>query len=164
MEFVVNVNYCGKLKQPINLKSLNVPNSILHVRPHQLVIKTSKGTLILFSSGRFRVMGCVDAVEASCLAFKYTFLIDSNDIPEIYSQSYTSTVKLGYKINLHALSQCDDTFYEPELFAAVRMLKYNPVSVNVFSSGSIVACGLKEPEDFYLIILEIDALCNLINK
>jgi len=160
----VNVNYRGKMKHPINLKSLNVPNSKLHARPHQLVIKDKNGTVILFSSGRFRVMGCVDAVEASCLAFKYTFLIDSNDIPEIYSQSYTSHTKLKYDVNLHKLSQCDDTFYEAELFAAVRMLKYNPVSVNVFSSGSIVACGLKEPEDFYLIILEIDALCNLINK
>ena len=66
-------------------------------------------------------------------------------------------------MNLLKLCQCENTLCEPELFAAVRKLKYNPVSVNVFSTGSIVACGLKEPEDFCIIVKEIDALYNLIN-
>ena len=72
-------------------------------------------------------MGCVDAIDASFLAFKYTDLID-NDIPELYSQSYTSVVKLGYEINLDKLAECSETLYIPELFAAVRVTKYNPVS------------------------------------
>ena len=122
-----------------------------------------KGTVVLFSSGSFRVMGCVDAIEASFLAFHYIDQINCDDIPEIYSQSYTSRTKLGYNVNLLKLCQCEKTLYEPELFAAVRMLKYNPVSVNVFSTGSIVACGLKEPDDFCIIVKEIDALCKLIN-
>jgi len=108
-------------------------------------------------------MGCVDAIDASFLAFKYTLQIDNEDIPEIYSQSYTSSAKLGYSVNLFKLAKCDKTFYEPELFAAVRMTKYNPVSVNVFSTGSVVVCGLKEPEDAYIILSELDALCKSIN-
>ena len=127
------------------------------------MIKTETGTLILFSSGKFRVMGCVDAVDATFFAFTYTNKIDSDDVPEIYSQSYTSHTKLGYNVNLCKLSMCEKTLYEPELFTAVRMMKYNPVSVNVFSSGSIVACGLKEPEHFYAIICDIDTLCKSIN-
>jgi len=49
------------------------------------------------------------------------------------------------------------------LFGAFQMTKYNPVSVNVFSTGSIVACGLKEPEDMHIIIKELDELCKSIN-
>ena len=127
------------------------------------MIKDVKGTVILFSSGSFRVMGCADAIKAAFLLYSCLEKIDDDDIPELYCQSYTSRTKLSRKINLSKLCECDDTFYEPELFAAVRMIKYNPVSVNVFSTGAIVACGLKEPEDFYPIINDIDALCKSIN-
>src|SRR5438552_6432580 len=99
MEFVVNVNYQGILRHPINLKNLNVPNSKLHLKHRQLVIKDEKGTVILFASCSFRVIGCVDVLDASVLAFKYTLPIDKNDVPEIYSQSYTSVASLGYSIN-----------------------------------------------------------------
>ena len=105
-------------------------------------------------------MGCVDAIDASFLAFKYSDLIDTNDIPELYSQSYTSVVKLGYEINLDKLAECRETLYIPELFAAVRVTKYNPVSVNVFRTGSVVACGLKEPEHIHDILSDLKVLIN----
>jgi TATA-box binding protein (TBP) (component of TFIID and TFIIIB) len=108
-------------------------------------------------------MGCVDILDASFLAFKYLAAIDDEDYPEIYSQSYTSSAKLGYCVNLLKLSTCDNTLYIPELFAAVRMTKYNPISVNVFSTGSIMVCGLKEPEYMYIILKELDELCKVIN-
>jgi len=127
------------------------------------VIKDEKGTLIFFSSGKFRIMGCVDPIEATCLALKYCCDIDNDDIPEIYSQSYTSTYKLDYNVNPSKLSHCKYTLYTPELFTALRITRYNPVSVNVFSTGSIVACGLKEPEDMYIIIKELDELIKSIN-
>src|SRR6266849_1998389 len=132
MEYVVNANYRGSMQKCIDLKSVNVPNSKLYAKPHQLVIWDENGTLILFPSGRFRTMGCVDAVDAHFLALKYTFVIDCEDIPEITSQSYTSSYKLGYSVNLYKLAKCNKTLYEPELFGAIRMTKYNPVSVNVF--------------------------------
>ena len=108
-------------------------------------------------------MGCIDAIDAAFLALKYICEIDKDDIPEIYSQSYTCTYKLPFNVNLHKMSQCANTMYNPELFGAIRMTKYNPVSVNVFSTGSIVACGLKEPEDMRVIIQEISNLRYLIN-
>src|SRR5438093_5603371 len=88
MEFVVNANYRGSMKRRIDLKSVNAPNSKLYVKPHQLVIKDEKGTLIFFSSGRFRIMGCMDTVDAHFLALKYTFDIDCEDTPNIYWKSY----------------------------------------------------------------------------
>ena len=105
-------------------------------------------------------MGCVDAIDASFLAIKYTDLIDTNDIPELYSQSYTSVVKLGHEINLNKLAECNQTLYIPEQFAAVRVTKYNPVSVNVFRTGSVVVCGLKEPEHIYTILSDLNVLIN----
>ena len=151
------------MKKPIDLENLIIPNSKLHVKPHQLVIKDKKGTLIFFRNGSFRVMGCIDVLDASFLAFSYISRIDCDDVPKIYSQSYTSAATLGYNGNMYKLAKCDKTFYKPELFAAVCMTKYNSVFINVFSTGSVVACGLKEPEDFYIILKEIDSLCKLIN-
>lgn len=107
-------------------------------------------------------MGCVDELDAAFLALKYTLQIDDEHFPEIQSQSYTSRVKLGYQVNLKKLvEQQQQILYEPELFCAVRMMKYKPLSVNVFSTGAIVVCGLREPEDIYDIVSDINDLCQL---
>lgn len=109
-------------------------------------------------------MGCIDPIEASLLAYKYTSLIDNKDYPVLCSQTCTSIAKLGYSVNLYKLSECKNTLFIPELFAACRMTSYNPVSVNIFSTGSVVACGLKEPEDMIIILNDIDKICKSINK
>jgi TATA-box binding protein (TBP) (component of TFIID and TFIIIB) len=160
MELVVNVNYRGKLKNPINLKKLNVPNSKYHSIPHQLVIKDDKGTLVLFSSGKFRVMGCIDELDATFLAYKYIEQL-TDDYPDIIIQSYTSVAKLGHNVDLNKLSACKDTKYEPEIFAAVRMSKYKPISVNVFHTGSVVVCGLKRADDIFDILTDLKSIINM---
>src|SRR5277367_3330978 len=160
MELVVNVNYRGKLKSCINLKKIDVVNSKYYTAPHQVVIKDAKGTLIFFSSGKFRVMGCVDELEAAFLAYKYIKQIASDEYPDISVQSYTSIAKLGLEINLDKLCNCADTLYNSELFAAVQMTRYPPVSVNVFRTGSVVACGLREPEHIYDILSDLKSIIN----
>ena len=105
-------------------------------------------------------MGCIDVIDATFMAFKYINLIDTNDFPEIYSQSYTSVVKLGLKINLDKLSEYEKTLFIPELFAAVRVTKYNPVSINVFRNCSVMVCGLKEPEHIHAILSDLSVLIN----
>ena len=124
------------------------------------MIKDEKGTVVLFKSGNFRVMGCIDDMEAALLLAKYF----DNQYPEIYLQSYTCTAKLGFSVNLYKLSKCNNTRFDPELFCAVRMTKYNPISVNVFSTGSIVACGLMELAYMNVIFNEIVNVCKLINE
>jgi TATA-box binding protein (TBP) (component of TFIID and TFIIIB) len=160
MEFVVNVNYRGKLKNPINLKEINVPSSEYHSVPNQLVIKDEKGTIVLFSSGKFRVMGCIDELDATFLAYKYIEQFTSDDYPDISIQSFTSVAKLEHDVNLNKLAQCNDTNYQPEIFAAVRMTKYKPLSVNVFHTGSIVVCGLKDPEYIFDILKDLESIIN----
>lgn len=107
----------------------------------------------------------MDELDAAFLALKYTLQIDDEHFPQIRSQSYTSRAKLGYQVNLKKLvehqQQQQQILYEPELFCAVRMMKYKPLSVNVFSTGAIVVCGLREPEDIYDIVSDIHDLCHL---
>src|SRR5277367_1117643 len=160
MENVVNANFRGKLKNPINLKTINLENCKYYTNPHQLVIKEDKGTLILFGSGKFRVMGCVDELDAAFLAYKYIEQIASDDFPNMFVQSYMSVAKLGCSVDLIKLSQCKDTLYNPELFAAVQLTKYKPASVNVFSTGSVVVCGLREPNYMHVIVNDILILIN----
>src|SRR5271156_4283556 len=57
---VVNVNYrtsTGKTIDFQNAYSLLV-NSKLHTKPTQLVVKSEKGSVLMFRTGRIRIMGC----------------------------------------------------------------------------------------------------------
>jgi len=71
MKFVCNANYRGEFGKSINLRKVNIPNSKLCMKPYQLVVKGTNGTLVIFSNGKFRVMGCIDELEASFLAFAH---------------------------------------------------------------------------------------------
>ena len=62
-------------------------------------------------------------------------------------QSLTVTYNVGFEINILELARRmppRERMYEPELFPALRLTKFNPVCVNVFSSGKIVILGLRE--------------------
>ena len=69
MEFACNANFKGEFGKNVDLCQLHksTPNSKLCMKPYQLVVKDLKGTLILFSNGKFRTMGCIDELEASFL-------------------------------------------------------------------------------------------------
>ena len=40
----------------------------------------------------------------------------------------------------------DAFVYEPELFPALRIREYNPASVNVFTTGKVIVCGLRDAD------------------
>jgi TATA-box binding protein (TBP) (component of TFIID and TFIIIB) len=151
---VVNANYRLTHDKPINLKNTHLlfpSNSKLYVKPSQLVIKDDKGTILLFGNGNMRIMGCIDELEATFLAYKYTMMLDGDDcnFQPVYSQSMTVRVAYNSKINLNKFV-CESRIlplqYEPELFPAVLLKKYKPISVNVFSSGKIIMCGVRNVE------------------
>src|SRR5437773_908717 len=150
MELVCNANFKGGMEHSIERPSLckKIPNSVLHRKPHQLVVKDPKGTVIFFQSGKFRVMGCIDELEATFLAYKYTKFINDDEFPPITLQSYTATCHLGFKVLLKNMAAASsNTFlYEPELFPALRIRDFNPASVNVFTTGKVIICGLRNAE------------------
>src|SRR5208282_3219857 len=125
MEFVSNANFKGEFKKKIDLRQLHskIPNSKLHTKPFQLVVKDPQGTVILFSNGKFRTMGCIDELEAGFLAYKY---LETSTFPSITLQSYTSKCELGFRINLEKMVNCVPCVYEPEVFPALRLKEYKP--------------------------------------
>jgi TATA-box binding protein (TBP) (component of TFIID and TFIIIB) len=60
-------------------------------------------------------------------------------------QSVTVTANVGRTINLIRLANSGHpaTQFDGEIFPAVRLTHYNPLCVNVFSSGKITILGLK---------------------
>jgi TATA-box binding protein (TBP) (component of TFIID and TFIIIB) len=160
---VVNCNYRSTVGKPLNLSVLHasIPNSKLCTKPKQLVIKDPQGTLLFFSNGKLRVMGCNDELEATFLAYKYVQLIDkSDDFHNVFAQSSTVRVTFHKKIHLQKLvhstliSGCLMQ-HEPELFPAVLIRKYKPLSVNVFSSGKIMICGVKDVDQVHNIMKDL---------
>jgi TATA-box binding protein (TBP) (component of TFIID and TFIIIB) len=133
---------------------------VLHRKPHQLVVKDPKGTLIFFQSGKFRVMGCIDELEATFLVYKYTKFINEDEFPSVTLQSYTATSNLGFKVILENMAASSNTFsYEPELFPALRIREFNPASVNVFTTGKVIICGLRDADQMSGIIDKLRVIC-----
>ena len=126
---------------------IKIPNSILHKKPNQLVVKDIKGTILFFRSGKFRVMRYIDELEATFLAYSYALLISDKELPIVTLQPYTSNSHLGFKVNLEKMVAASNiVVYEPELFPALRIRKYNPASVNVFTTGKVIVCGLRDAD------------------
>ena len=68
---VVNVNYRTSTGKTIDLQNGHslIVNSKLHTKPTQLVVKSEKGTVLIFRTGRFRIMGFNDELDAMFLAY-----------------------------------------------------------------------------------------------
>ena len=84
-------------------------------------------------------MGCKKELDCNTLPFK----IQVDGI-----QSITVCAKLEEGVNLYklALKLDRDGMFEPELFPGLRFIKYNPLCVNIFSSGKVVILGIKTLE------------------
>jgi TATA-box binding protein (TBP) (component of TFIID and TFIIIB) len=164
MEFVCNANFKGQFEKSVNLRELHkhIPNSKLHNKPFQLVVKDFSGTLILFSNGKFRTMGCNDEFDASLLACTYLEKLTrspSKMFPSITLQSYTLRLQLGFRVNLEQMSLHVPCIYEPELFPALQLKEYKPMSVNLFTTGSVMVCGMRDSDAIHSMLCTIKRLC-----
>ena len=160
---VQNVNYRGSLCERIDLHKLLIfPGAKLCDYPLQLIIKDDAGTLIFFTSGKYRLMGfkTEDDLEATCVVYKYTKFFDPN-LPSLVLQSMTLKSHFGKCLNLHKLSELIESRLELELFPCLTIRKYKPASVNVFATGSIVMCGIKDVDFSNFILSELKPLMTL---
>ena len=136
---IVNLNYRGQLAADefANLK----PTFQTKIKPPvQKVFKLSpSGCMLVFSSGKFRLMGLKQPITS----YENLPLMPAS----LTLQSATIVGNYGESIRLCELateltsSRC---IYEPELFPAARLLDFNPLCVNVFSTGKIVILGVKD--------------------
>ena len=164
MEFVCNANFKGDCDHCIDLEKLKsiIPNSKLHAKPHQLVVKDPKGTLIFFGTGKFRIMGCIDELKASLLVCTYlekAIPFPFISFPFITLQSYTLRSTIGFRINLTKMSSDIPCIYEPELFPALRLREYKPISVNLFTTGKVIVSGIPDPNELHAIMKNLHLLC-----
>jgi TATA-box binding protein (TBP) (component of TFIID and TFIIIB) len=155
---VVNRVFRGRLGFDLNLEKLHdlFPNSTLKDgRPKQLTIKYDKVTLILFPRGAVRVMGNTD----ECYAYLMLILTlekFTDVIPDLQIQTMTVLVTLPItEVNLYKVHKVLPSTYEFELFPAPRITKYNPLCVNIFSTGKVLICGVKDFDKIYIIINEL---------
>ena len=130
-----NINYKGHVSHDDLVKFSFTKDK----PPYQIVLSIDNvGKLLLFPSGKCRLMG-----------LKRPFSVNMRlplRIHDIEIQSITLTYNFGSRINLLKVSQimpCTDHMYEPELFPALRLTKYNPICVNVFATGKVVILGVK---------------------
>ena len=109
--------------------------------PHQKVFPIGDaGKFLVFPSGKCRIMGlrrAITRMDLSLLPFQ---------VKNVELQSLTLVHDLKRSINLRNLAENLPTqsyIYEPELFCALRLIKFGKLCVNVFSSGKVVILGVK---------------------
>lgn len=132
---IVNINYRGKVTCP--LSQLKFKKSMKS--PQMLKFNVGdKMKLLVFRSGKCRLMGCKEAITRP-IKCEVPYMLTS-------LMSITITFDVGQKVNLYKLARhlgSKKCMFEPELFPAARLLMYNPTCVNVFYSGKVVVLGLK---------------------
>jgi len=125
-------------------------------QPEQLIIRLVNGnTLLIFKSGAFRIMGKNDSLDNHFDVYLLLSQI-SNVVPEIILQTMTASYNFKRKINLNKLADEPNTHYTAEFFPAVHITKFKPVHVNVFSTGRVTVCGIKDILDCNIIKLYLD--------
>ena len=129
---LVNINYKGEIVK--GFETLEFPNMV----PCQVVMKTvDKSTLIVFKSGKCRLMGCKQPITSTNVSIGGVKM----HINSIQSATVVLNMKRQYRLDV--LSTKIKMIYEPELFPAARLVEYNPLCVNLFASGKVVITGLK---------------------
>ena len=123
-----NINYRGFTQDC--LKDLH-----FGTKPCQCVLHFPEYTIIFFRNGKCRIMGCKQPIDPSTLPF---------NIINVTIQSITVTCDYGEPININALKKTTSNHYEPEMFPSLRLTCFNPICVNVFSSGKILITGLRD--------------------
>lgn len=128
------INYRGRV---------TTSSSVLHFRrqtPIQATYRTPIFTIVVFQNGKCRIMGSKKPITQSQLQ-QLPFKIKLEHL-----QSCTFTIDFESTINLHNLHNALGSrmaLFEPEIFPALRLLAFNPMCVNVFSSGKTVIMGYK---------------------
>lgn len=158
---VVNAVYCGDLGTSVDLYELNanLPNSKFHKhRPCMVVLKEDGATIMIFASGKFRIMGMIDEVDS---AFKVCSVFSKlgYGFPSIKIQTMTVTFRIK-SVNLFDLAKLIESQLELEIFPALMIKKYKPISVNVFASGAVVICGVRDLDIVNVIMNDLQYCIN----
>lgn len=113
-------------------------NIKLHKQPQMIHIRDEKMSILIFKSGKFRVMG-----ECYYLSL-CTILMEQN--VELTLKSETVVLKLPSHLtpfNIYYFVEFYKNYLEylPEIFPAATMTMFKPLHVNLFYTGSVIVLG-----------------------
>ena len=156
---VVNSIFRGRLGTNLDLKDIqkrldgDYSNKLYMGRPHMLRIRHGKTTLLLFPTGRFRIMGGELATPELAIRWlqklspsKWTG-VDEAVVADMGLLLQSCTVKFKVKsecVSIILKRYTNVISYEPELFSAgIHLKRWNDVHVNLFFSGNVIVLGRK---------------------
>ena len=157
---IINRVFKGRLNRHINLQHLHsmVPNSTLQqTNPMQLICRDGEATILIFSKGGIRVMGKIDQFAAYAKLEKITQHI-SPSIPTLAIQTMSAVGQLDSQVNIKHFHNHIPCTFEFELFSALRVKKYDPMCVNVFSTGKVVIHGFIDETIVHTIMTDLNAI------
>lgn len=144
-----------EIKLMVSLWNLNgkinitVDNSKRKKAYNAQVIKSEGCTFLVFASGKVVATGVTDVSKPATVLQK---LFPNNSVSFIRICNIVAQSYLPYMINsAHLLKAHTDLQYEPELFPAIY-LKENGVTLQYFSTGSIIVTGAKTLPDIESIL------------
>jgi TATA-box binding protein (TBP) (component of TFIID and TFIIIB) len=147
----VNSVFKGHLNKIINLEKIHLPNSkMYHHQPKMLTISHDNVKLLIFNSGKFRIMGYFNppTINNACKQLRKRFHLRS----KLQYQTSTVVFRISKRpINLaklfNHLRLVNKTkyigHYESEMFPSIALKLWSPIHCNVFASGKVVLTGVK---------------------
>lgn len=169
---IVNRVFRGSLAKPIDLEILSSnltldfeKESVRHYkhRPHMLCIKRKGAALNIFHTGRFRIMGGYFKTGGEALNWLLRLTGGKLILRERNLFLQTQTVQFKVSPNCAELvlkNYPNAIFYEPELFTAMKLLRWTDVHVNLFFTGNVIILGRQS----YDRALEVQQWLHLIER
>ena len=155
MAYVTNQVYTASAYPNPPLYELYGPNYTPPGSFRAGILRTSKGTLLLFGNGKVVINKCKSIDDASDTAWECleaTGLL----ITDIKLVNICGCVKLGKRVKLETL-HVTGGYYEPELHHGY-LFYVGKVSVIVYHTGTVMFCGCKSQEEFDYVSLVIASL------
>ena len=149
---ICNINYVARALEPVN----HLP--FQQLTPYMYAFKGDKCTLVVFRSGKCRVMGCKGPITTCDIeSFPIKVLIKRIQSVTILFDMHRALqlTKLGNYCYKNSIAY----MFEPELFPALRLYTFNPLCVNVFASGKSVILGVKHRR-YRKLVTKVETLIN----
>lgn len=177
---VVNVVGGGTLNRELDLRQVYIdfPDGATEYEPETfpaVVIRfdSPKGTIMLYSSGKYSLAGAQSIKDAHELNEKFVEAIRNileEELEDIHFETryLVGTANLGFELdlsNIIPLLGIEHTEYEPEQFPG---LFYRPPNQNwfciLFTSGKVVFSGVKDTSELKTAFEEVSGSTEVLNR
>ena len=163
---ITNIITTASLNATLDLYRIARENPNVVYRPQRFTAATWRhkdinGTFTLFPNGRVTHLGKPDGAPPEVHIHRYVSILKDQGHPVRVSSVRTVCMSASYrlsgKIDLYSVARLPGGSYEPEIFNA-SLIKRDQLALSVFHTGSVVIAGIKDIDDVYPILLELELL------